>query len=164
MKKLLLLSFCLLMLSASSIAQPRLGGMLGYGSEAEQWGLGVNGEFFLSNRVSASPGLFFYIPEKNKGVKRSFWEINGNFHYYFLEEDFIELYGLAGLNLTSFRVRTDDEFLDGRESSDSELGVNFGLGANFDAGAVVPYAELKYTASALDQAVIFIGLKFPLRQ
>ena len=163
MKKLLLVCMIVGCTAAASYGQARVGGMLGYGSETEQWGLGINGEFFFHERMAVSPGLFFYFPETNEGFKYAFWELNGNFHYYFFSEDALSLYGLAGLNLTTAKVERDRDFLDSdTRSSDSEAGLNIGLGANFHVGSVLPFAELKYVAGDIDQAVLFLGVKFPL--
>jgi hypothetical protein len=164
MKKLFLI--CLLAsTTAVSLAQVRIGGMLGYGSEADQWGLGVNSEFLFNEKMAVAPSLFFYFPETAGGFKYSFWELNGNFHYYFFSQDAISLYGLAGLNLTTAKVKRDRDFLEGdAERSNSEAGLNLGLGANFHVGSVLPFAELKYVAGEIDQAVLFLGVKFPLSE
>ena len=163
MKKVFLVCFLCIGISAASFAQARIGGMLGYGSETEQWGLGVNGEFFFHERMAITPSLFFYFPETHGGFKFSYWEANGDFHYYFLSQDVVSLYGLAGLNLTTAKVRRDNNFIDGGESSNSEAGINLGFGANLKLGSIIPFGELKYVAGDIDQAVLFVGLKFPLR-
>jgi outer membrane protein X len=162
MKKLFLVSLVTLACSAASLGQVRLGGMLGYGSETEQWGLGINGEFVFHERMAIAPSLFFYFPEKAGGFKYSYWEVNGNFHYYFLRQEVVGLYGLAGLNLTTARITRDNDFIDGADRSNSEAGLNLGLGANFDVGSVIPYGEIKYVAGDIDQAVLFLGIKFPI--
>lgn len=163
MKKIFLLAAISLLISTGSFAQIRLGGLLGYGSEVEQWGLGVNAEFFINEKMAISPNLLFYFPEKRGGFKYSFWELNGNFHYYFLSEEPVSLYGLAGLNLLNAHVKVDNNsFVGSYENSDSELGLNLGIGANFHVGGVLPYVELKYVAGDADQAVVMLGVKFPL--
>lgn len=163
MKKVILLIVFTTVCFASSFAQARLGGFLGYGSEIEQWGIGINAEFFLNEKVAIAPNLLFYFPEKRNDIKYSYWELNGNFHYYLLEEDAISLYGLAGLNLISFQVKSDLPGFD-NEETESELGLNLGLGVNFNFGGnVLPFTELKYVAGDADQAVIMLGVKFPIR-
>jgi outer membrane immunogenic protein len=153
--------FSIIMLSAvAAFSQARVGAMLGYGSEVEQWGLGANAEFMINDRMGLAPNLFFYFPDNINGSRLSFWELNADFHYYFLNEDFIGLYGLGGLNLTTAKLKTDDVIL--TDNTHSELGVNLGLGANFDAGSFIPFAELKYIVGDADQAVVFVGVKFPL--
>jgi outer membrane immunogenic protein len=160
MKKLFLLTVISFACYGASFAQTRVGGMLGYGSEVEQWGLGINAEFFIKENMAIAPGLLFYFPEKNNGVKVSFWELNGNFEYYFITEEPVSVYGLAGLNLTTAKVNFDDDVFD--DDSNSELGLNLGIGANFHVGNVLPFAELKYVAGDYDQAVLLLGVKFPI--
>jgi outer membrane immunogenic protein len=164
MKKLLLLAVFSLVCYASSFAQVRVGGMLGYGTEVEQWGLGVNAEFFLNEKMAIAPNLLFYFPEKRNGLKFSYWELNGNFHYYLLSEDAVSIYGLAGLNLITIKVKATDDFLDDYDNSESELGLNLGLGVNFKVGGVLPFGELKYVAGDADQAVLLLGVKFPISE
>jgi outer membrane immunogenic protein len=162
MKKLFVLIVISLACYGASSAQVRVGGMLGYGTEVEQWGLGLTGEFFLNEKMSIAPGLLFYFPEKNNGVKVSVWELNGNFQYYFVTDEPVSVYGLAGLNLTTVKVKFDDTFPGTADNSESELGLNLGIGANFHVGNVLPFAELKYVAGDIDQAVISLGVKFPM--
>jgi outer membrane immunogenic protein len=164
MKKLLLILGISLVFTAASHAQVRVGAMLGYGSEVEQWGLGLNGEFIFNEKMAIAPSLLFYFPETTSGFKYSYWELNGNFHYYFLQEDVVSLYGLAGLNLTTVKVKRKNDFLDGTDHSNSEAGLNIGIGANFHVGSVIPYTELKYVAGDYDQAVLYLGVKFPLSE
>lgn len=164
MKKLLLLALFSLVCYASSVAQVRVGGMLGFGSEVEQWGLGVNAEFFLNDKMAIAPNLLFYFPEKAGGVKYSYWELNGNFHYYFLAEDPVSVYGLGGLNLMTIRIKSDDPAFSGYDNSNSEIGINLGLGVNFNVGSVLPFAELKYVVGDADQAVLLLGVKFPIAE
>ena len=164
MKKSVLTILMILLLAAASMAQIRAGGLLGYGSGIDRWGLGVNGEFMFNDRMAVSPSVLFYFPQTVSGLKYSYWELNGNFHYYFLREDIMNVYGLAGLNLTTARVRRDAPFLDSNTSrTNSEAGVNLGIGTHFNLGPVLPFAELKYVAGDIDQVVLWLGAKFPLR-
>ena len=112
--------------------------------------------------MAISPSLFFYFPEKNDNFKQNFWELNGNFQYYFLAEDNVSVYGLAGLNFFFWKTKYDDDVFDDEDESDTELGLNLGIGANFHVGNVIPFAELKYVAGDVDQAVILLGAKFPI--
>ena len=162
MKKVFLLAVISLVFSVASHAQIRIGGFLGFGSEVEQAGLGINGEFIISEKVGISPNLLFYFPKKNGPYKTSFWELNGNVNYYFLNDQPVSVYGLAGLNITNVKVKYD-AFGSDYSNSDSEFGLNLGLGANFHVGNILPFAELKYTISDFDQLVFMMGVKFPLR-
>jgi outer membrane immunogenic protein len=165
MKKIVLISAICLLSTVASMAQSRVGGILGYGSEVDRWGLGINGEFMVSDRIGLSPSLFFYFPEKTAGLKYSYWELNGNVHYYFFKQDVLNLYGLAGLNLTTVNIKRDRDFLDNTKTgSHSEAGLNLGVGSHLDLGSALPFAELKYVAGDIDQVVLWLGVKFPLRR
>jgi outer membrane immunogenic protein len=151
-------------LAVASFAQVRVGGMVGYGSDINQWGLGANAEFFFNNssKMAIAPKLMFYFPQKSGGIKYSYWELNGDFHYYFVKDNPVGIYGLAGLNLTTVRTKAAANYLEGYDNSHSELGVNLGLGMNVDVGSVLPFAEVKYIAGNISQTVIFLGLKIPV--
>ncbi len=141
LKVLLLVAFVSLA-ALESQAQARLGGALSYGSEIDAGGLMIDGEFFLNNKLAISPDLLFYF---DGGV----WEVNGNANFIFAGNKAISVYGVAGLNLTSF-------------DGGSELGLNAGLGSNFDVGGRTKlFSEIKYIIGDLDQAVLSLGLKFP---
>ncbi|MFZ6012318.1 MAG: outer membrane beta-barrel protein [Bacteroidota bacterium] len=161
MKKVFLLTAISLVFCAASHAQIRLGALFGYGSEVEQPGLGVNAEFMLNDKMAISPNLLFYFPEKFTGGKYSYWELNGNFNYYFFDKDAIAVYGLAGLNVTTIKVKYDNNSFFA-SASDSEFGLNIGGGVNFNAGGIIPFSEVKYTLSDFDQLVLILGIKFPL--
>jgi outer membrane immunogenic protein len=163
MKKVFLLAVISIIFSVASQAQIRVGGFLGFGSEVEQAGIGINGEFVLSEKVAISPNLLFYFPKKNGNIKTSFWELNGNLNYYFLNSEPVSVYGIAGLNVTSIKVKYDDNAFFDNDYSDSEVGLNLGIGANFTVGNVLPFSELKYTVSDFDQLVFILGVKFPIR-
>lgn len=163
MKKIVLLTFFSTILCSTVFAQFRVGAMLGTGTEIDRWGLGVNAEYLFNEKMGVAPKLFFYFPEDVPGAKLSFWELNADFHYYFLSEDIVSIYGLAGLNFLFGKINYDNDLLlDDRTNND--VGLNLGIGANIHVGTVIPFAELKYVAGDADQAVIFLGVKFPIAE
>ncbi|MBT1702812.1 outer membrane beta-barrel protein [Chryseosolibacter indicus] len=163
MKKVLLITLFSTLFCSALTAQIRVGGMLGTGTDIDRWGLGINAEYLFNEKMGVAPKLFFYFPEDTGVGKISFWELNADFHYYFLSEDVVSVYGLAGLNFLFGKINYDNDlFLDDR--SDSDVGLNLGVGANFFVGKVIPFAELKYVAGGADQAVIFLGVKFPIAE
>jgi outer membrane protein X len=166
MKKGVLLTLISLTFCAASYAQVRIGGFLGYGSEVEQLAIGANAEFFLNEKMAIAPSLAFYLPEENGPYKLNVWELNGNFHYYFVSEDMISVYGLGGLNFTSVHVKIDGGgFFDDVDDSETEIGLNIGGGINFKVtDKIIPFGELKYAISDFDQVAIFFGVKFQLSE
>ncbi len=150
MKNLILTLLLVTAISIASQAQSNVGVGLAYGSEIESAGIGVNGEFAASSEINISPSFIYYFGKNNV----SMWELNGNINYIFSENS-ATVYGIAGLNLTGIKF-------DGG-GSDSELGLNLGIGANFDAGkSFTPFAEAKYVLGNYDQLSLFGGVRFPL--
>jgi outer membrane immunogenic protein len=148
----------------------RAGVHLAFGSEIEQVGLGVNGEFFVAEKVSIAPELNLFFPEKNtynngafkSTYKYSTWSICGDVHYYFVSNDKIGFYGLAGLNLAvarwSTKINTNPP--QDNSDSDSELGLNLGVGANFTVpGKIIPFGQVKYETN-YEQLLLQAGIRF----
>ncbi|MEL7001657.1 MAG: outer membrane beta-barrel protein [Bacteroidota bacterium] len=162
MKKLIILVVVALTGVINAQAQYRLGGGIAYGSDVEEFGLGVNGEFFLNSKVAVSPSLIVYFLENSDNVDRSFWELNTNVNYYFADEGALEVYALGGLNLATSKF--DRRGIDNDDDSRTELGVNLGIGTNFDINSSIkPFAQLKFVISDFDQAVLFFGVRFSLK-
>ena len=154
MKKFILVLSVLSALSFTATAQKTIGAGLAYGSEIENLGIGVNAEFDLNDQIDISPSFIYYF--KNNNV--SMWELNGNINYVFSNSG-PTFYGIAGLNITGIKIDGGGFFAD---RSDSELGLNLGVGATFaQSGSVIPFAEAKYVLSNYDQLSLFGGVRFP---
>lgn len=166
MKKIVLLGMLFVAFSASAQSETRIGGMLAYGSEIENIGIGANAEFPIMENLTVAPSFIFYLPKDEDVVKMNMWEINANAHYYFISIDNLSFYGLGGLNYSHVKVETDfGSFLGIGDTSSSEgkIGFNLGAGANFDLGKNwLPFAELKYVVSDFDQIVLAAGVRFNL--
>jgi outer membrane immunogenic protein len=157
-KQLFLIAVVGFLFAASTVSAQKVGGFLGYGAEIESLGIGVNGEFDLSQKLTLSPSFIFFFPNDDF----TWIDLNGNLNYYFLNEG-VDLYGLVGLNLAIVSYNGNNQVVE--DNTDSELGLNFGFGANFDVGQKFePFAEMKYAAlSDFDQFSIIFGLKFRLK-
>jgi outer membrane immunogenic protein len=158
MKKLgVLVAFIVCMGAAVDSSAQKIGVMLGYGTEVEQLGLGVNGEFNINSKVSISPSFVYWFP--NEPLK--FWEFNANVNYYFTKAGSADFYGLAGINL--FTVKYDGDVPAGVDDSESKVGLNLGAGANFNIGkSWEPFTELKFVIGDADQLGLFFGVKFKI--
>ena len=172
------LVFMLMVLSLNfSIAQDRIYPGIVFGSEIETVGITLGSEFFVSKKVSIAPDFIFYFPNKESRVsggnqietKTTLWELNGNVHYYFVDKSNIGFYGVGGLNYSHVgyeykRTDVDSGIIESQfDGSDGEIGLNFGVGANFPIRHnFTPFTELKYVAASTDQLVISAGLKFEL--
>lgn len=138
---------------STSQAQKTIGAGLTYGSEIENLGLGVNAEFDINQTIDFSPSILFYF--KKNGF--SMWEVNGNINYIFSQNG-PTIYGIGGINLTTIKVDLGPF----GNVSDTELGLNLGIGASFaEMGSVRPFAEAKYVLGNYDQLSLFGGVRFP---
>ena len=129
--------------------ETRIGGMLAYGTEIENIGIGANAEFGIIENLSISPSFIYYFSKENGPIKVNWWEINGNANYYLVQDPGFQVYGLAGLNYTNVKVKYDgpsgSPYGDDFSGSDGRFGLNLGAGANLDLGSnITPFAELKY--------------------
>ena len=164
MKKVIL-GACLLMVLA--LATPvysqidnRVGPMISFtGGDFDETGLGVVGEFGVAQKVSIAPQFILYFP----GNDVSLFELNFNANYYFFNQDVFELYGLGGLNFARAGYKYTDINGDTQKDSNSELGLNLGIGTNFQFGKkFVPFAEFRFTIGDYSQVALGLGVKFNL--
>jgi outer membrane immunogenic protein len=162
MKKLfLVLGLFFTIQFAYSQEETRIGGFLAYGTEIENLGIGVNAEFPIIENLTISPSIIYYFPKDEHGFKVNWFEVNANANYYFVTNDNLGFYGLAGLNYSSVKVSFDDPFFGSGSASDGRIGLNLGAGANFELGGnIVPFAEVKYVIIDGGQLVIGAGVRF----
>lgn len=155
--------YILFTFSAYSQTETKIGGFLAYGTEIENIGIGANAEFPIMENLTISPAFIYYLPKDESGIKITWFEFNANANYYFLVEDSIDAYGIAGLNYSSVKVSYDNNSVFGQDlsASDGRLGLNLGGGANFNLdGNLTLFAELKYVIIDGGQLVIAAGVKF----
>lgn len=140
--------------------QNNVGVALAYGSEIENLGLGVNAEFVIMDNLTIAPSFIYFFPEKNSYVTIDLWELNGNAHYYFLNNEKIGVYGLGGINYTHASAKTD--FLGySTKAKSGEVGLNLGGGFKYHLNEQwSPAAELKYVIGDYDQLVVMMGMKY----
>jgi len=146
------------------------GGGLLFGSEIETLGLGVNGQYFITDNLAGQVGINFFFPNKEEvsvfEVKQSLWTINLNANYYIdVNNETVRPYALGGINISNSKVSSDINFGDDLpgfepEASDTAFGLNLGGGADFYVSDVVtPFAQIKYVISDFDQLVIMGGVR-----
>lgn len=154
MKRLFaVLIFALTLAATQHATAQKIGVFLGYGTEVEELGLGINGEFAINDKVAIAPSFIYWFPED----PISWWEFNANAMYYFTKSGSADFYGLAGINLFSAKVEGGD--------SNSEVGLNLGVGANFNIGKNwEPFTELKFVLGDADQLGLFFGARFKLKK
>jgi hypothetical protein len=110
------------------------------------FGIHVRGIYELSLPIHISPGFTYVIPNSYKNVTptstykwhNSLFMFDADAHYVFNKLDRMELYGLAGLDLSIFRYHWVSEFNNFKESG-GHTGVYPGL--NIGAGAYIRFND-----------------------
>lgn len=149
--------------TANAQTESKLGVFLAYGTEIENIGFGANAEFPIADKLTIAPSIIFYLPNETSGIKINWLEFNANANYYFVEEDNLGFYGIAGLNYSSVKVKYDNllGFGGAFSGNSGRFGLNLGAGANFGgSGSIVPFAEVKYVIIDGGQLVVAGGVKF----
>ena len=147
--------------------QTTVGGGIAYGTEIENIGINVTGQFFIKDNIAIAPSFTYYFPKSivsNYSFK--WYEINADGNYYFVIPDSkIKPYGLAGLNFTIASVPSIGIFGSSTSSgsSSTKLGFNMGGGGSYDIGKkILPFAQLKYTLSSFNQLAIMVGIRYKI--
>lgn len=157
MKKLLTSLFAIALafgLHSTATAQISVGGGLGYGEGIEEIGLKVDGIYTINEDFRAGADIIYFFT----GDGITFWELNLNGNYLFVNDDDMNIYAIAGLNY----ARQSFDAGQFGSMSNSELGLNVGAGLEYDLGFASIAPEIKYALSSLDQLVISAGLRFPI--
>ena len=158
MKKLLLL-VCAAVMSLSASAQAgdkALGAQLVFGSETNNIGLGVKGQYYFTDQLRGEASVDYFF--KNKGV--SMWDINANVHYLFDVANKVKVYPLAGLGYTNWSYKLEYDNVTLAKGTDGRLAVNLGGGAEYELTKDLSVnAELKYQIiSNYNQLVLGVGV------
>ena len=140
--------------SKVSEAQVKAGVGMAFGSDIEQVGIQGDIHYRMLNRpaIQFGGGLIYYFPKDN----HNFLELNANAGYIFYEEFMFKTYAYTGLNYARSKVS-----IAGHSVSDSAIGLNLGVGAEYDFGRILAFGDLKYVISEFDQPVFSIGLRLP---
>jgi outer membrane immunogenic protein len=183
MKKSILIITLIITASLYVSAQDNnFGAGLAYGSDIKRPAIFGTYQYFVNDKLAIVPSLVFYFPKSSSYTSATFdpitfapvsykaktsyfyWELNGDVNYYFTDSD-VKFYGIGGLNLTTghYNVKYTPEtaYLQSVGSSNSELGLNLGVGADFSiSGNATPFFQLKYIVGNFDQLVVMLGVRF----
>ena len=166
MNRNLLLVLFLSILYFPSFAQDRIGGALTYGRSNELIGVALGGQFFLNEKWGISPELNINFPKHNSVYNRTYstWSLACDLIRYHVKKDKFEFYSLIGINLTSYKETSIYANNQASVSKGAWPGLNFGLGANFNAsGNFVPFLQAKLETNTR-QLVLHGGIRFTLRK
>jgi hypothetical protein len=156
MRKALVLAAAMTCLAGTSTASAqgfRWGPELSLATDTD-FGLGARVEFDFNNSPLTVIGSFdYYFPDGSV----DYWEINGNLIYNFdiSSAPTVTPYAGGGLNIAHWSIDTDSG-----SRSETDPGLNLLGGARFDAGALMPFVEMKFTIEGGDQFVVTGGLLF----
>jgi hypothetical protein len=144
---------------ATAGAQVHLGPELSIGTDTDV-GIGAR---LLVNVKSLEAwdfiGTFdWFFPDESGNADVTYWEINGNLAYNFAIEGApsISPYVGAGLNIAHASV----DYLDEPGRSNTDVGLNFLFGTQFDAKSIIPYVEIRGVIEGGDQVVFTGGILF----
>jgi hypothetical protein len=133
--------------------QVSLGVGLCYGSDIKEAGLDLRVLQSFTREVRGALDFEYFFT----GSGTSFWTLDANVHYIFTEDRRAgqRIYGIAGLQYA--RQSVDIGF---GTASDSEIGLNIGIGGEtrLDFGSL--FGEVKYVLGNWDQLVLTAGLRF----
>lgn len=172
MKKLFVISVMLAFTATYAQAQTKtIGAGLAFGTDISKPGLAVNGQYFINDALAIAPSFIFYLPDKTEvtvfgttsTTTSMLWEFNADVNYYFYDEA-VKLYGIGGINLSffSYKYKTTGSFSSQSSGSDTNVGLNLGIGSDFKtSGNIIPFALMKFTISDYQQLVIMGGVRFP---
>lgn len=158
----------------NSNAQLGVGAGLAFGTEIETLGIQVGATYSLVDNLRLAADVIYFFP-KTEGsgdfeTDLKWLEFNGNLHYVFYEEITMNAYGLAGLNYSRLSIDEPSSDIPGDGPlgsitySESEFGLNLGIGYMYNLNLAWFFAEAKYVVSDFDQLSIVAGLRIPLQQ
>ena len=125
---------------------------LAYGTEAEEVGLNIGGEYLITDKISGGASYTtFFVPD---GL--SFTSINIDGRYYFASAG-AQVYGLAGIGIVEIGVDLGPF----GSATINETGVNLGLGAHIPlSGKLGALGQVKYNTAFDGQLVLQGGVAF----
>lgn len=151
--KLLFMAFLLCFASISYSQFTHVGLAAGFGSEIKEAGFGAYGIFSVNEQIKIVPNAMYFLPHKvttdNGTQKYSWWTINVDGDYIFLDKGIVRFYGIMGLTFINL-TGEQDEVISGQPFQDKltlqKLGLNIGAGVGFPVSQyITPFAEVKYT-------------------
>ena len=140
---------CLVGVQTASAQGFRWGPEVSLGTDTDL-GLCARGEFdFSGSAMTIISSFYYYFPDGSV----DYWEINWNLNYNFNipSAPTVTPYSGGGLNIGHASAEG---------YSDTDPGLNLLGGARFDAGSIMPFAEVKFTIEGVEQFVVTGGILF----
>lgn len=140
------------------------GSGVGFDELDNDFGIRVDGSYMFTEEFRGAADFTYYFPKTEGGGKVTVWELNFNGHYLFINDEDMNVYGLAGINVTGIKTKFDSNGFGSFSASDSEIGLNIGGGAEFDVDFAMLFVEAKLGGIGHDanQFVLGAGLRLPI--
>lgn len=138
----------------------KLGIGVAYDGEIETAGLQAIAVFRISEELGIAPNITFYFPDNDETIVDNYVAFNVDGHYIFSTDTDYHIYAIGGLNLTSVGYDVPDEIT--FDDSETELGLNIGIGGEYHLEGFSLYGDLKYVIGDLDRVVLAVGARFPI--
>ncbi len=161
-KQFLLLLLLFFIVQQKSFAQYEgtfgMGAHLGYASEIQRPGIGLDLHYYVTNNFRIAPSFTYYMQIKNKRM----WNINGDIHYVVPIGTVFSFYPLAGLHFSEWKNKSKNITTDSGDVYNSRLGINVGLGFQYDFMYKSRTSlEIKYQSiKDYSQVAIMLGIGF----
>jgi opacity protein-like surface antigen len=171
MKNLLKVVICLAVVIfsfSSAKAQIRVGGGLWYGTDINNIGISLNGEYELNEKWAVAPAFTYFL--KKDYVTWSTLGLNANYNITEIE-NVGSLYGIGGLGFTFWGFDAKDTGLgewaeyvgESLDTNTIEFGVNIGAGLDIGiSDKVIVAPELMYTFGGVNYLRIGAKIMFGL--
>ena len=157
MKKQNYLIILFFLITTTAPAQISAGGGMAYGFDVKDPGIQLRGVYQINDRWRAGADFIFYLDSE---PEVSLTELNLNGHYFFLDEEPLRAYALAGLNFAT--ARTD--FVGIGSGTNTETGLNIGAGGEYTIlENLSGLAELKYVIGStrdISQLLVAVGVLY----
>lgn len=141
MKKIMILFVAVMCMAATTQIQAQEKGDMaagvqfayGTGDSFSNIGLGVKFQWNVIDRLRLEPSFNYFFEKDMIGM----WDFSANVHYQIPLGGMVDIYPLAGLGIMGVSVDVPSFDLggygtvDGGSASDSEFGLNLGVGADF---------------------------------
>lgn len=159
LKPFILSLFLIAGLATAAQAQIKAGAGLAWGSEIEELGLELIGEYQITDVWGAGASIIYWFD----GIEDfTFLEVNADGHYTFFTNEKFDAYALAGLNFSYSKVKIElAPPLEDINEGNTEVGLNVGAGGHMMiADNLTGRAQIRYTLGDFDQLVISAGVLF----
>jgi outer membrane protein X len=123
----------------------------GYPDNVSFLGLGAKFRYNVTDPIRLEAAFTYYLPKD----EMSLWDFSADAQWLFPISDKVTLYPAAGLGIYGVKVSVL-----GYSTSDSELGLNLGGGADFNISEKMAItAQLKYN-TAIERVILSAGVAF----